>query len=125
MTAADAKETPEQWNAYNYLISFIDLLGQRDALKGQGLLPVFKTEEDHKQFINTLKDSIGAILRLQASADDTLSEGHRDRPDSPFRASVSDEQKARRDEMSRARITTQSWADGLVSLVCLGDKNIK
>jgi hypothetical protein len=125
MTAADAKEAPEQWNAYNYLISFIDLLGQRDALKGQGLMPVFKTEEDHKQFISTLKDSIGAILRLQVRADDMLREGQRDRPESPFRASLSDEQKVLWDEMSRARVTTQRWSDGLVSFVCLGDKNIK
>jgi len=61
MTTADAKKGPDQWNAYNYCISFIDLLGQRDALKGQGLLPIFKSEEDHKRFISTLKDSIGAI----------------------------------------------------------------
>lgn len=125
MTAVDAKEAPEQWNAYNYLISFIDLLGQRDALKGQGLLPIFKTEEDHKQFISTLKDSIGAILRLQVRADDMLREGQRNRPESPFRASLSDEQKVLWDEMSRARVTTQKWSDGLVSFVCLGDKNIK
>ncbi len=125
MTAADAKEAPEQWNAYNYLISFIDLLGQREALKGQGLLPVFQTEEDHRQFIGTLKDSIGAILKLQVRADDMLREGQRDRPESPFRASLSDEEKVLWDEMSRARVTTQRWSDGLVSFVCLGDKSIK
>jgi len=71
MTTADAKKVPDQWNAYNYCISFIDLLGQHDALKGQGLLPIFESEEDHKRFISTLKDSIGAILRLQARAEDT------------------------------------------------------
>ena len=125
MTAADAKETPEQWNAYNYLISFIDLLGQRDALKGQGLLPVFKTEEDRKQFNSTLKDSIGAIVKLQARADDMLSEGQRDRPESPLRALLSNEQKVVWDEMIRARVTTQRWSDGLVSFVCLGDKDIR
>lgn len=125
MTATDEKEAPEQWNAYNYLISFIDLLGQRDALKGQGLLPVFKTEEDHKQFISTLKDSVGAILKLQVRADDMLSEGQRDRPESTFRASLPEEQKVLWDEMSRARVTTQRWSDGLVSFVCLGDKDIK
>lgn len=125
MTAADATKVPEQWNAYNYLISFIDLLGQRDALKGQGLLPVFKTEEDHKRFIGTLKDSIGSILRLQERADDMLREGQRDRPESPFRASLSDQQKTLWDEMLRTRVTTQRWSDGLVSFVCLGDKDIK
>ena len=72
MTNADNDKAPEHWTAYNYLISFIDLLGQRDALQGQGLLPVFKTEEDHKRFTGTLKDSIGAILKLQARAEDML-----------------------------------------------------
>ena len=125
MTSADTTKAPEQWTAYNYLISFIDLLGQRDALKGQGLLPIFKTEEDHKRFIGTLKDSIGAILKLQDRADDMLREGQREAPESPFRASLSSEQKVLWDEMLRARVTTQRWSDGLVSFVCLGDKDIK
>lgn len=125
MTTANAKKVPDQWNAYNYCISFIDLLGQRDALKGQGLLPIFKSEEDHKRFISTLKDSIGAILRLQARAEDMLAEGQRERPQSPFRTSLSSDQQAIWDEMSRARVTTQRWSDGLVSFVCLGDKDIK
>jgi hypothetical protein len=68
MMNADADKAPDQWIAYNYFISFIDLFGQRDALQGQGLLPVFKTDEDHKRFIGTLKDSIGSILNLQARA---------------------------------------------------------
>ncbi|MGE0558014.1 MAG: hypothetical protein AB7E73_03385 [Burkholderiales bacterium] len=125
MTPADAKKAPEQWNAHNYLISFIDLLGQRDALKGQGLLPIFETEADHQTFIGTLKDSIGAILGLQTRAADMLRESQRDRPESPFRASLSTEQKALWDEMLRSRVTTQRWSDGLVSFVCLGDKDIK
>ncbi|MDP2762270.1 MAG: hypothetical protein Q8O64_18040 [Sideroxyarcus sp.] len=125
MTTADSSKPPEQWAAYNYLISFIDLLGQSDALKGQGLLPVFKTEEDHKRFIGTLKDSIGAILKLQDRADDMLREGQRESPESPFRASLSPDQKVLWDEMLRARVTTQRWSDGLVSFVCLGDKDIK
>lgn len=125
MTGADADKAPDQWTAYNYFISFIDLLGQRDALQGQGLLPIFKTEEDRKRFIGTLKDSIGAILKLQDRAEDMLREGQRESPESPFRASLSPEHKALWDEMLRARVTTQRWSDGLVSFVCLGDQDIK
>lgn len=125
MTTADAKAVPDQMNARNYCISFIDLLGQRDALQGQGLLPIFKSEQEHQRFNSTLKDSIGAILRLQARAEDMLSAGQQERPESPLRASLSPEQQAVWDEMLRARVTTQRWSDGLVSFVCLGDQDIK
>lgn len=125
MTSIDTNKVAEQWTAYNYLISFIDLLGQRDALQGQGLLPIFKTEEDHKRFIGTLKDSIGSILSLQTRAEDMLREGQQDSSESPFRAALSPEQKVLWDEMLRARVTTQRWSDGLVSFVCLGDQDIK
>ena len=119
MTSADVNKAPDQWTAYNYLISFIDLLGQRDALQGQGLLPDFKTEDDHKRFVGTLKDSIGAILKLQERAEDMLREGQRESPESPFRASLSTEHKALWDEMLRAHVTSQRGSDGLVSFVCL------
>lgn len=125
MTSADTEAVPDQLNAYNYCISFIDLLGQRDALKDQGLLPSFVSEEDHKRFVSTLKDSIGAILKLQAWAENMLSEAQRERPQSPFRAALSPEQQTVWDEMARVRVTTQRWSDGLVSFVCLGDTQIK
>ncbi len=115
----------DQLNAHNYCISFIDLLGQRDALHGQGLLPLFKSEEEKVHFNSTLRDSIGAIIRLQSRAEDLLSRAQRERPESPLRASLSQEEKAMWDEMLRARVTTQRWSDGLVSFVCLGDQDIK
>jgi hypothetical protein len=35
----------------NYCICFLDLLGQRDALKGQGWLQQPQSEEERKSFI--------------------------------------------------------------------------
>lgn len=125
MTTADAKSAADQLSAHNYCISFIDLLGQREALRGEGLLPIFKSAEDHKQFIATLKNSIGAILKLQTRAEDMLREGEKERSESPFRMSLSPEHQATWDEMLRGRVTTQRWSDGLVSFVCLGDTDIK
>jgi hypothetical protein len=119
------KKKPDQWNFYNYCISFIDLLGQREALKGQGLLPIFKSEEDEKRFRDTVKNSIGAIIKLQERAMDMLREAQKERPESSFRRSLTDEERSTWDEMSRTRVTTQRWSDGLVSFVCLGDKDIK
>lgn len=125
MNAPNANAASDELSVHNYCISFIDLLGQREALQGQGLLPIFKSDDEHKQFIATLKNSIGAILRLQSRADEMLREGERERPESPFRASLSPEHQAVWDEMLRARVTTQRWSDGLVSFVCLGDQDIK
>ena len=125
MTTTDTKSASDKLSAYNYCISFIDLLGQRETLRDQGLLPLFNSDEDHKQFITTLKNSIGAIIKLQARAEDMLQQEEKRRPESPFRASLSLEQQAIWDEMLRTRVTTQRWSDGLVSFVCLGDAGIK
>lgn len=125
MESPTSSKAPDQWAAYNYCISFIDLLGQRNALKGEGLLPVFKTEEDHQRFLGTLKESIGAILKLQERAETMLREGQQHSAESPFRLSLSPENQALWDEMLRTRVTSQRWSDGLVSFVCLGDQDIK
>jgi len=34
-------------NFYNYVVGFVDLLGQRDEFKGQGLLGGGQRERDH------------------------------------------------------------------------------
>lgn len=125
MTTTKAKGDPNELMAHNYCISFIDLLGQRDALRGQGLLPIFKSDDERERFNSTLKESIGAILRLQLRADDMLREGEKEPHESPFRASLVPEYQVIWDEMLRARVTTQRWSDGLVSFVCLGDQDIK
>lgn len=124
MTKTDDKRL-DQWAVYNYCISFIDLLGQRDALRRQGLLPVFKTGEDRQRFIGTLKKSIGPIIKLQENTDEMLHKIQENPLESPYRASLSPEQKTVWDEMRRTRVTTQRWSDGLVSFVCLGDNSIK
>lgn len=113
--------TPE-WIAYNYCVSFIDLLGQRDALKGEGLLPRFSTEEERKKFNHTMKGTIGAIHAFQDQAEVMMTIGTKD---SPTRASIPLEHHKDWDEMSRTRVHTQTWSDGLVSFVCLGDQEIK
>lgn len=117
-----AAEVPADLVAYNYCVSFIDLLGQRDALKGEALLPHFSSEDDRKKFNATLKGTIGAILALQDRADVMMAIGTKD---SPMRASIPPEHRNDWDEMLRTRVHTQRWSDGLVSFVCLGDQEIK
>lgn len=114
-----------KWVAGNYCVSFIDLLGQRDALRGQGLLPPFESEEERKKFNGILRDSIGAIIKLQERAENMLAGVLKPNPDSPLRAALPLEQHATWDEMQLTRVKTQRWSDGLVSFICLGDTDIK
>lgn len=111
--------------AGNYCVSFIDLLGQRTALKGQGLLPPFESEIERNKLNAALRKSVGAIIKLQSQAEDMLREIINPRPDSPFRAALPPEQHAIWDEMNVTRVKTQRWSDGLVSFLCLGDTDVK
>lgn len=106
--------------ANNYVISFIDILGQQKALKGHGLLPVVESPEDHARFIETLRATIGPIMRLHTSSEELLKGFDKPSP-SPFRESLSPELKAKWDAALRAKVTIQRWSDGLVSFISLGN----
>jgi hypothetical protein len=125
MTTTAAHDSEEPLQAGNYCVSFIDLLGQRKALEGQGLLPPFTTEAEHTELNATLRKSVGAIIKLQSQAEEMLQPLLSPRLDSPFRAALPPEQHAIWDEMHFTRIKTQRWSDGLVSFLCLGDKDVK
>jgi hypothetical protein len=47
----------------NYLVVFVDLLGQRDALRRITGIPT--TEPEKLQFIETAKESIGKVLEIR------------------------------------------------------------
>lgn len=109
-------------HAFNYCISFIDLLGQRDALKDQGLLPSFGSETERDQFFQTIRDSIGSISALQDRSDAMMEASARQ---SPFCDSLSLEHQCVWDEMLKTKVSNQTWSDGLVSFVSLGNQEIK
>lgn len=125
MSDESKKDSEGNLSAHNYCVGFVDLLGQRDALKNQGLLPIFDSDEDRKRFGKTIKDSIGAIINLQSRADSMFQDALADRPNSPLREKMPDEQKSIWDEMAKGKVTTQRWSDGIVSFVNLGDSAIK
>lgn len=52
----------ENLKVSNYAAAFIDLLGQRDSMKGCGLLP-----ENKEDFVAIAKRSVGAISQLHSS----------------------------------------------------------
>lgn len=113
-----------QYFAANYCMSFIDLLGQRDALRGQGLLPIIKSETDDSAFQDILRDTVGPILRLQRDVDAIVDAAVANQ-DSPLRMSLTEEERAVYDEMQLKRVKTQYWSDGFIRFVCLGDQAIK
>ena len=124
----EAKENApekENWTAFNYCLSFIDLLGQRDAVRNQGLLPTIKTEDEEKAFRATIRASIGSIIRLQRDAETMVKGILKERPESPFQQELSKEEQTIWDQMQLTRLTTQRWSDGLVSFVSLGDRDVK
>lgn len=116
-------DTPEYF-ATNYCISFIDLLGQRNAFRGQGLLPTINVQPDKAAIDSVLRDAIIPTQRLRQDVE-TMIKSVSANPGSPLRMSLSDEDRALFDEMQRKRVETQYWSDGFVRFVCLGDASIK
>lgn len=121
----DTTEPDRNFFAYNYCVAFVDLLGQKEALKDQGLLKQPETEEEKKVFHDILRNSIGAILKLQMRAEEMLKPILHQNRDSLRRAKLAPEQQVMWDKMNQTHITTQRWSDGLVSFSCLGNKDVK
>ena len=95
----------------NYCACFIDLLGQRQALIGQGLVPTFQTETEQNAFNQGVLSSVGAILELQKNAEHFLA---RDGKSFSLRHVFPDDKKHIYDEMQRVQAKYQRWSDGLV-----------
>lgn len=110
--------------AANYCISFMDLLGQRDGLRGQGLLPIIRSEADESASRKIIRDSVGPILRLQREVEAIVNAAVINL-DSPLRMSLPEEKRAIYDEMRLKRVKTQYWSDGFIRFVCLGEEDIK
>jgi len=47
----------EKHTAFNYCVCFIDLLGERNAAQGQGLLPRISSEAEDEVFQKVLSDT--------------------------------------------------------------------
>lgn len=121
MSIIEKKQDSKNYEVFNYCVSFIDLLGQREAYRGQGLVT---SETDTEALYSTIRDSIYAIDLLQTDAETMIQDGPKGDPGSPFRAKLSEEEKAIWDKMLFTRLTKQHWSDGLVFFTCLADKEV-
>ena len=98
----------EQKSVANYCACFIDLLGQRNALKDQGLLT---ESEPTPEFMKIVRSSVGAIEDLQIQA-----ESFRQQDNGEFsrRDELSPTDQELYDQMREAVAKQQRWSDGLV-----------
>ena len=110
--------------AFNYCVSFIDLLGLRKAARGQGLLPVIDSEEAQRSFERIFRDNILPIAQLQRDVEE-MAKGLAPSPNSPLRQSLNEKERVRWDEMLNKSVKTQYWSDGFVRFACLGDSSVK
>lgn len=49
-----------KYTAFNYCVCFIDLLGQRNAAQGQGLLPNINSEAEDEAFRKSYRRTLAA-----------------------------------------------------------------
>ncbi len=110
-------------NFYNYVVGFVDLLGQRDEFKGQGLLPQFKTTEEYDAFKDKVRRTIGAIDDLQQASDQFLDAARE--YGSPLKDSLPENMQDAYEESRKHKLQKQNWSDGLVYFTSVGDEEIK
>jgi hypothetical protein len=115
--------TKDRWGVYNYCTGFIDLLGQQEEYKNEGLLPQFASEEERKEFLQKIKRSIGAIFDLQQTAENMLKVALN--PTSRLKKTLPPELHNSYDHIQKTRVKRQRWSDGMVFFVSLGETDIK
>lgn len=103
----------------NYAVCFLDLLGQKQAMEGQSLLPTVDSQEQQASFIRLVKASVGKILAIQRNAETMLDEMRRDRAPP---GALSPEQHQQWLDFRRDTTKTQRWSDGLMHFSCIGDE---
>ncbi|MBI3986761.1 MAG: hypothetical protein HY343_07570 [Lentisphaerae bacterium] len=85
------------FSAYNYCVSFLDVLGQKERYRHQGFVP--KAMEDSAAFQQVVLDTVGVVDSLQGRAAELL---QRATPETP-------------------PIQTMTFGDSIVQYVCLHD----
>jgi hypothetical protein len=113
-----------RYEFHNFCVAFLDLLGQRDAMRGEGLLPIIKTEEERQQFILKAKQTIGSVAGLQRRAENLTSKKAAQRGEE-FREKLSPEHQVIWDDILRESWKRQRWSDGLVYFASLGESDTK
>lgn len=104
----------------NYVVAFIDLLGQKAAMAGEGLLPEFPDQDRYNAFLAKARQSVGAVYSLYQHADTMLREMHA-RPRSPLHEQLVPEKRVVWDRIRASAVRSQRWSDGLMAFASVAD----
>lgn len=97
----------------NYVVAFVDLLGQRAELHGEGLLPDVADEQVKARLISKVRATVGSIVALQERSTAMMAAMHA-REDDALRQSLPLDRRAIWDDVRRPIVKSQYWSDGLV-----------
>ncbi|NMM92080.1 hypothetical protein B2J88_48840 [Rhodococcus sp. SRB_17] len=105
----------------NYCACFIDLLGQKNLLQGQSIMPDKADIQAYERFTESAYKAIGAINELQNRA------AHLMRGTEKFsmRDQIPESELATYEEMKAAKPKQQRWSDGLVLYHSLATDKLK
>lgn len=109
----------------NYCVAFIDLLGQKAALQGEGMILEGGSTEHLEAVRARVMRSVGAILDLQRRADHLLKPATTLQSVSGLREQLDASQQAQWDAMGKDNVVTQRWSDGLMHFSDLADPNVR
>lgn len=114
---------PEKWVAYNYCIAFIDILGQREEYKNEGLIPNFASNQEREAFNQKIKNTIAPIIALQQDANAMMEGASTHNP--KYQEIFPPDGYETYVKIRETKIKSQRWSDGLVLFQSLGDQDIK
>ena len=101
----------------------MDLLGQRQALKGHGII-TDTSAVGRQQFVRDMAPIIVPIIKLQERTA-TMKRTLETNPPSPLRSLLAKDAQLEWAEIRKMRLCTQYWSDGLVAFTSLGEHTIK
>ena len=94
----------------NYCAAFLDLLGQRDAMRGQGLLLIDDTGEPNPSTKEAMRKSVQQILSFQTDTEVFLNVDY----EPHFPDELSADEKTTLLNIHTQKMKRQRWSDGLV-----------
>ena len=114
------KERTEDLICANYVVGFVDILGQRAEYEGQGLLPHMPDGKMPEAFAEKLKNTIGVIRDIHKTSEKFLS-GFK--TPSTMRDTLPPELKAEFDRLRVCSTKHQRWSDGIVYFQSLSESH--
>lgn len=108
----------DQLQAKNYCVGFVDLLGQRVSLRNQHLVVPSADDPKHADFVQAIRSSVGAIIKLQEDTRAFLERSGRSFRPPPL---DSEEKRTAYEAMRRTHRKEQWWSDGILLYASLAE----